>query len=51
VFYSWEGTEVEGVKNKVLWKIFGPKRDEVTRSWKNLLDQELLNLNLHHEEL
>jgi hypothetical protein len=28
----------------VLRRIFGPKRDEVTRGWRKLLDEELHNL-------
>ena len=28
-------------KNRVLWKIFGPKRDEVTVDWRNLHNEEL----------
>jgi hypothetical protein len=28
-------------ENRVLWKIFGPKRDEVTGEWKRLHNQEL----------
>jgi hypothetical protein len=35
-----EGTHIERVKNMVLTRIFGPKRDEVTGEWKQL----------HHEE-
>jgi hypothetical protein len=28
-------------KNRVLRRIFGPKRDEVTREWRKLHDEEL----------
>jgi hypothetical protein len=31
-------------ENRVLRNIFGPKRDEVTRGWRNLCSQELLDL-------
>jgi hypothetical protein len=31
-------------ENKVLRRIFGPKKDEVTRGWKNLHNKELCNL-------
>jgi hypothetical protein len=31
-------------ENRVLRTIFGPKRDEVTRGWKNLYNEELHNL-------
>jgi hypothetical protein len=32
-------------ENRVLRRIFGPKRDEVTRGWKKLLNEELHNLH------
>jgi hypothetical protein len=32
-------------ENRVLRKIFGPKRDEVTGKWRKLLNEELLNLH------
>jgi hypothetical protein len=31
-------------KNKVLWRIFGPKRDEVTGEWRRLHNKELYAL-------
>jgi hypothetical protein len=31
-------------ENRVLRKIFGPKRDEVTGEWKKLHNEELHNL-------
>jgi hypothetical protein len=31
-------------ENRVLRRIFGPKRDEVTGEWKKLHNEELLNL-------
>jgi hypothetical protein len=31
--------------NRVVMRIFGPKRDEVTAEWKKMHNQELLNLN------
>jgi hypothetical protein len=31
-------------ENRVLRRIFGPKRDEVTRDWKKLHNEELHNL-------
>ena len=31
-------------ENRVLRKIFGPKRDEVTREWRKLHNEELNNL-------
>jgi hypothetical protein len=32
-------------ENRVLRRIFGPKRDEVTREWKKLHNEELDNLH------
>jgi hypothetical protein len=31
-------------ENRVLWRIFGPKRDEVTGDWRKLHNEELHNL-------
>jgi hypothetical protein len=31
-------------ENRVLWRIFGPKRDEVTGEWRRLHNEELHNL-------
>jgi len=31
-------------ENMVLWRIFGPKRDEVTRGWRKLHNKELNHL-------
>jgi hypothetical protein len=31
-------------ENRVLWRIFGPKRDEVTGEWRNLHNEELRDL-------
>jgi hypothetical protein len=33
-------------ENRVLRKIFGPKRDEVTREWRKLHNEELHNFVL-----
>jgi hypothetical protein len=33
-------------KNRVLRRIFGPKRDEVTGEWRKLHNEELHDLNL-----
>jgi hypothetical protein len=36
-------------ENRVLWRIFGPKREEVAGGWRRLNNEELLNLyTLHH---
>jgi len=32
------------IKNGVLWRIFGPKRDEVTGEWRRLYNEELNDL-------
>jgi hypothetical protein len=32
-------------ENRVLRRIFGPKRDEVTGEWRKLHNEELLDLN------
>jgi hypothetical protein len=32
-------------ENRVLRRIFGPKRDEVTRGWRKLHNKELRDLN------
>jgi hypothetical protein len=34
-------------KNRVLRRIFGPKRDEVTGEWRKLHNEELNNLTQH----
>jgi hypothetical protein len=31
-------------ENRVLWRIVGPKRDEVTGEWRKLLNEELYDL-------
>jgi hypothetical protein len=35
---------VKAFENRVMRKIFGPKRDEVSRGWRKLHDEELHNL-------
>ena len=32
-------------ENRVLWRIYGPKRDEVTREWRKLHNEELSDLH------
>jgi hypothetical protein len=34
------------LKNRVLRRIFGPKRDEVTKDWRKLHNEELHNLHV-----
>ena len=38
------GKEAEGVGNRGLKGIFGPKRDEVKRKWRKLRNKELNDL-------
>jgi hypothetical protein len=39
-----EAQRLRAFKNRVLRRIFGPKRDEVTGQWRQLHDNELHNL-------
>jgi hypothetical protein len=38
------GTQTEDVEIRVLRRIFGPKRDEVTGEWRKLHNKELRDL-------
>jgi hypothetical protein len=38
------GIEAEGVMNRVLRRIFGPKRVEITGEWKRLNNEQLKDL-------
>jgi hypothetical protein len=38
------GTWLRVFENRVLRKIFGPKKDEVTREWRKLRNEELNDL-------
>jgi hypothetical protein len=40
-----KGQRVRVFKNRVLRRIFGSKRDEVTGDWRKLHNEELHNLN------
>jgi hypothetical protein len=42
--YAKGRTQIEGVWNRVLMRLFGPKREEVAGSWRRLHDEELCNL-------
>jgi hypothetical protein len=42
---SKRGTQTEGVWNRVLRRIFGPKRDGVTGGWRKLHNEELHSFN------
>jgi hypothetical protein len=39
-----EERRLRAFENRVLRRIFGPNRDEVTREWKKLHNEELNNL-------
>jgi hypothetical protein len=39
-----EEHRLRGFENRVLRRIFGPKRDEVTEAWRKLHNEELHNL-------
>jgi hypothetical protein len=41
---TWYLTLREGFENRVLRRIFGPKRDEVTGEWRKLHSEELRDL-------
>jgi len=40
----WEERKLRVFENRVLRKIFGPRRDEVTREWRRLHNEELNDL-------
>jgi hypothetical protein len=40
-FVLMEERRLRVLENRVLWKIFGPKRDEVTGDWRKLHNEEL----------
>jgi hypothetical protein len=46
VSHTEGGTKTEGVGNRVLRRIFGPKRDEMTGEWRRLCNEELNDLYL-----
>jgi hypothetical protein len=39
-----EESRLRGFENRVLRRVFGPKRDEVTGGWKKFYNEELSNL-------
>ena len=43
-FHAVEESRLRVFENRVLRKVFGPKRDEVTGEWKKLHNEELNNL-------
>ena len=43
-FTFWEGRRMRVFGNRVLRRIFGPERDEVTGEWKKLHNEELNDL-------
>jgi hypothetical protein len=44
VCHTEGGTKTEGFENRVLRRIFGPKRDEATGEWRRLHNEELNDL-------
>jgi hypothetical protein len=38
------GTDIGGFENRVLRRVFGPERDEVTGGWRKLHNEDLHNL-------
>jgi len=40
----WEERRVRVFQNRVLWRKFGPKGDEITREWRKLHNEELNDL-------
>jgi hypothetical protein len=49
VYETWsltvrEEPRLRVFKNRVLWKIFGPKREEVAGGWRRLHSEDLHNL-------
>jgi len=41
---SWSLTLLKVFENRVLWRIFGPRSDEVTGEWRRLHNEELNDL-------
>ena len=44
LMFVWEERRLRVFENRVLRKVFGPKRDEVTGEWKKLHNEELNDL-------
>jgi hypothetical protein len=44
VAHTEGGTYAEGVENRVMRRVFGPKRDEVTGEWRKRHTEELNDL-------
>ena len=44
VYHIEGGTKAEGLDNRMLRKIFGPKRDEVRGEWRKLHNEELYEI-------
>jgi hypothetical protein len=42
----WEEHRVRVFENRVLRRIFGPKRDEVTRGWRNCIMRNFITCTL-----
>jgi len=43
-----EEHELRVFEDRVLWKIFGPKRDELMREWRRLIKWSCMIFTPHH---
>jgi hypothetical protein len=43
-----EENKLKVFEEKVLMRLFGPKRDDVTGSWRKLPNEEFYNCTLHY---
>ena len=50
-FVLMEERRLRVLENRVLWKIFGPKRDEVTEDWRKLHNEELNDMSSSHNNV
>jgi hypothetical protein len=48
IFYGEKSVTLRVFENRVLRRIFGPKRDELTREWRKLHNEELKDLYSSH---
>jgi hypothetical protein len=44
----WEERRLRAFENKVLRRLFGPKRDEVTGEWRKFITRSLMICTPHH---
>jgi hypothetical protein len=47
----WEECRLSVFENRVLWRIFGPKRDEVTEEWRRLHNEKLYALDSSTDQI